>query len=163
MLGKQSFDASSYRTAKEEQADWQHMELMGAYAYDPQEKTFLPQSVYYAGDQKGYEKRGFASVQKTGKNISSQLVGTAYEAAAGSFEHVIVVSLQRIIGGKETCKNRKAYEKYGEEHGNAEFEPGLFSGFAHWFLDFLRSFYAYRICRTHHFCCIPLLIRGSIN
>jgi adenosylhomocysteine nucleosidase len=52
VLGKQSFDASSYRTAKEEQADWRHMELMGAYAYDPQEKTFLPQSVYYSGDQK---------------------------------------------------------------------------------------------------------------
>ena len=52
VLGKQSFDASSYRTAKEEVADWQHMELMGAYAYDPQQKTFRPQSVYYSGDQK---------------------------------------------------------------------------------------------------------------
>ena len=51
VLGKQSFDASSYRTAKEETADWQHMELMGAYAYDSQEKVFIPQSVYYSGDE----------------------------------------------------------------------------------------------------------------
>ena len=51
VLGKQSFDASSYRTAQEDRADWQHMELMGAYAYEPDSGEFVPQAVYYPGDE----------------------------------------------------------------------------------------------------------------
>lgn len=52
VLGKRSFDASAYRTAQEEKADWRHLELMGAYAYDAAAKAFVPQAVYYPGDEK---------------------------------------------------------------------------------------------------------------
>ena len=52
VLGKTSFDASSYRTAKEDSADWRHMELMGSYAYDNASREFVPQAVYYPGDEK---------------------------------------------------------------------------------------------------------------
>ena len=51
VLGKQSFDASSYRTAKEDKTDWRHMELMGGYAYDQHTKAFYPQEVYCPGDE----------------------------------------------------------------------------------------------------------------
>lgn len=51
VLGKESFDASSYRSAKEETADWRHIELMGSYAYEPATSTFVPQAVYYPGDE----------------------------------------------------------------------------------------------------------------
>ena len=51
VLGKKSFDASSYRTVKEEKADWRHMELMGAFAYDQHTGTFAPQAVYASGDE----------------------------------------------------------------------------------------------------------------
>ena len=51
VLGKESFDASAYRTAKEDAADWRHIELMGSYAYNPTNGTFVPQAVYYPGDK----------------------------------------------------------------------------------------------------------------
>lgn len=51
VLGRRSFDASAYRTAQEENADWRHIELMGSYSYDSAEGNFVPQSVYYPGDQ----------------------------------------------------------------------------------------------------------------
>ena len=51
VLGMESFDASAYRTTKENDADWRHMELMGSYAYNPIDGTFVPQAVYYPGDK----------------------------------------------------------------------------------------------------------------
>jgi adenosylhomocysteine nucleosidase len=63
VLGKQSFDASSYRTAQEDRADWEHMELMGTYGYAPASGEFVPQAVYYPGDKR--------------------LLGAAHKAAAG--------------------------------------------------------------------------------
>lgn len=51
VLGKESFDASAYRTAQEDVADWRNMELMGSYAYNPSDGTFIPQAVYYPGDK----------------------------------------------------------------------------------------------------------------
>ena len=63
VLGQKSFDASSYRTAKEDKADWQHMELMGAFAYDQHTRTFMSQAVYCSGDGK--------------------ILAAAHEAAAG--------------------------------------------------------------------------------
>ena len=52
VLGKQSFDASAYRSAQEDKTDWRHMELMGSYAYDAATQAFVPQAVYYPGDEK---------------------------------------------------------------------------------------------------------------
>lgn len=52
VLGRETFDASAYRTAQEEAAHWQHMELMGSYAYNPADGSFLPQAVYYPGDER---------------------------------------------------------------------------------------------------------------
>ena len=51
VLGQEAFDASAYRTAKEGAADWRHMELMGSYAYNPVDGSFIPQAVYYPGDK----------------------------------------------------------------------------------------------------------------
>lgn len=51
VLGQETFDASAYRTAKEDTADWRHMELMGSYAYNPADGSFIPQAVYYPGDK----------------------------------------------------------------------------------------------------------------
>ncbi|MCR5439015.1 MAG: 5'-methylthioadenosine/S-adenosylhomocysteine nucleosidase [Selenomonas sp.] len=52
VLGRRSFDASSYRSAQEDFVDWRHMELMGSYAYDEETQSFVPQAVYYPGDEK---------------------------------------------------------------------------------------------------------------
>lgn len=51
VLGRESFDASAYRTAREDEADWKHMELAGSYAYNPIDGTFIPQAVYFPGDK----------------------------------------------------------------------------------------------------------------
>ncbi|MDD6135154.1 MAG: 5'-methylthioadenosine/S-adenosylhomocysteine nucleosidase [Selenomonadaceae bacterium] len=52
VLGRRSFDASSYRSAQEDLVDWRHIELMGSYAYDAVTQSFVPQAVYYPGDEK---------------------------------------------------------------------------------------------------------------
>lgn len=63
VLGRRSFDASSYRSAQEDLVDWRHMELMGSYAYDAAMQSFIPQAVYYPGDEKL-----LAAAQKVAKN-----------------------------------------------------------------------------------------------
>ena len=65
VLGKKSFDTSAYRTAKEEKADWRHIELMGSYAYEPATSTFVPQAVYYPGD-----KSLLQAARQAGKNYT---------------------------------------------------------------------------------------------
>lgn len=50
VLAQNSFDASSYRTAKEDNTHWRHMNLMGTYAYNSIDDSFLPQDVYYKSD-----------------------------------------------------------------------------------------------------------------
>ncbi len=80
VLGKKSFDASAYRSAKEKEADWRHIELMGTYAYAPSSREFVPQAIYYPGDSKF-----LLAAERVGKRYSQGKVAAGCIASCNTW------------------------------------------------------------------------------
>lgn len=80
VIGAKSFDASAYRSAKEIKADWRHIELMGAYAYEPSAQKFVPQAVYYPANSKL-----LLAAEKTSKSYSQGKVITGCIASCNTW------------------------------------------------------------------------------